>query len=142
MEKQKTQLCSKCGRELPLSEFYYQSSRGTYTSWCKECYKERNKSPEFRQRQKEYAAIKALRMANEVEFNQKEQVKNQTAIQVEKKETKELSLSEMIKTIKSSKDFDLKEFFTPRELINALYDLGYRGELSIMVEHKLKLSHE
>ena len=47
MENQeiKTKKCSKCGRELPLNEFYL--NRATFDglqTWCKECQKERDRS--------------------------------------------------------------------------------------------------
>lgn len=44
MENQeiKTKKCSKCGRELPLSEFYSKkTSFDGLQSWCKECQKSR-----------------------------------------------------------------------------------------------------
>lgn len=46
MENQeiKTKKCSKCGRELPLSEFYL--NRATFDglqTWCKECQKKRDR---------------------------------------------------------------------------------------------------
>ena len=38
MEEIKTKVCSKCGRELPLSEFYKRSvSNDGLQSYCKEC---------------------------------------------------------------------------------------------------------
>ena len=40
MEESKTKVCSKCGRELPLSEFYKKStSKDGLQSYCKECSK-------------------------------------------------------------------------------------------------------
>lgn len=44
MENQeiKTKKCSKCGRELPLSEFYLKRGASDgLQAWCKECQKER-----------------------------------------------------------------------------------------------------
>lgn len=44
MENQeiKTKRCPKCGRELPLSEFYLKrTAPDSLQTWCKECQKER-----------------------------------------------------------------------------------------------------
>lgn len=44
MENQeiKTKKCSKCGRELPLNEFYLnRAAADGLQAWCKECQKER-----------------------------------------------------------------------------------------------------
>lgn len=142
--------CSKCGRDLPLSEFYVSRTRGTYQAWCKDCQKARSRSTENKQRRKERLIMKALQTSNQVESGKyAEEIKKTVEMTkpIEKpepaaKSIKEPTLNELIATVKKHKDFDLKDFFTPRELINALYDLGYKGELSIMVEHKVKLSHE
>lgn len=38
----RTKKCSKCGRELPSSEFYVKNSAADgLQAWCKECQKER-----------------------------------------------------------------------------------------------------
>ena len=38
MESIKTKKCSKCGRELPISEFYRNSSsKDGLQGWCKDC---------------------------------------------------------------------------------------------------------
>ena len=145
METTITRRCSKCGRDLPVTEFYKYTKRPGYTAWCRDCYKKRNADKDVKQRHKEADAIRALKMANEIEFGSKVQKTEQPVkevTQIQKPSYEELSIHELIKLVKKHKDFNLKEFFTPRELINALYDLGYRGELSIMVEHKIKLSHE
>jgi len=38
-----TKICTKCGTEKPLSEFYKRSDRDTYLSWCKNCKNESDK---------------------------------------------------------------------------------------------------
>jgi len=32
-----TKICSKCGKEKPLSEFYFNKQRGNYYASCKKC---------------------------------------------------------------------------------------------------------
>lgn len=133
MKEKQTKTCPKCGRELPISEFYYQASRGTYTSWCKDCYRDREKSQEYRQKKHEQYVKKVIREVSNITPETNTMTRNTT---------EEQSLNELITQVKKHRDFNLKDFFTPRELINALYDFGYRGELSIMVEQKVRLSHE
>ena len=44
MTEEKTKVCTKCGRELPLSEFNKdKATKDGLTYWCKLCYKEHNK---------------------------------------------------------------------------------------------------
>lgn len=44
-----TKKCTKCGRELPLSEFYkHQATSDGYNTQCKECCKERQHNPTYR----------------------------------------------------------------------------------------------
>lgn len=57
-------------------------------------------------------------------------------------DTAEETLDILIKRIRRNPEFSLKKYFTPRELINALYDYGYRGEITLLVEQKVRLSHE
>ena len=41
MTEEKTKVCSKCGRELPLSEFYkHKAYKDGLNCWCKSCYRE------------------------------------------------------------------------------------------------------
>ena len=41
MTEEKTKVCTKCGRELPLSEFNkHEATKDGLTYWCKLCYKE------------------------------------------------------------------------------------------------------
>ena len=42
-EDLKTKVCSKCGKELPMTDEYFYKSRGKYHSQCKECEKKRRK---------------------------------------------------------------------------------------------------
>lgn len=44
-----TKICSKCGRELPLSKFYkHPTTSDGYSTQCKECCKERQHNPIYR----------------------------------------------------------------------------------------------
>ena len=44
MTDEKTKVCKKCGRELPLSEFYkHKTTKDGLIPWCKSCLKEYNK---------------------------------------------------------------------------------------------------
>lgn len=151
--KSETKHCGKCGRDLPLSEFYVSKVTGKYQAWCKDCQKARCRkksfNPEIKAREvddkinKVINGIYSNRIAKLVEEGRKQE-------EEKKKEEKkpqpvkpiQPSIGQMISMLRQDKEFDLKDWFTPRELINALYDLGYRGELSIMIEHKVKLSHE
>lgn len=48
-QKLKTKRCIKCGRELPVTEFYKRTdSPDGLQSWCKECFKEANNQPRKR----------------------------------------------------------------------------------------------
>lgn len=35
--------CNCCGRELPITEFYYKPCRQRYDTYCKECRRTKNK---------------------------------------------------------------------------------------------------
>lgn len=98
-----TKKCPRCGRELPLSEFYVNKSKpdghGTY---CKECQKKMSA---------EYYELEKVKKAN-AEHEQK-----QASVKEEQKP----------KVIEVVKEKTLKDF-QPRELIKRLYDLGYRIE--------------
>jgi hypothetical protein len=57
MENTETKVCSKCGLEKPLSEYYFRSDCGSYETICNICRKEKNKiyrnKPENIQKRKE-----------------------------------------------------------------------------------------
>lgn len=59
-DTEQTKICTKCGRELPLSEFYKgRCMKDGYLSWCKECYKayyreQYNSSEEVRKKHAKY----------------------------------------------------------------------------------------
>lgn len=57
----KTKKCSKCGRELPVTEFYVKSNAPDgLQSWCKECSKRANK--QSRKRESGGAGSEELKM--------------------------------------------------------------------------------
>jgi hypothetical protein len=43
MENTETKVCSKCGLEKPLSEYYFRKDKNKYYSSCKECINKRTK---------------------------------------------------------------------------------------------------
>lgn len=113
MEEIKTKVCSKCGRELPLSEFHKKTkSKDGLQSCCKEC---GNKAAsEYARRKKENE--KARKIENErIEFEKKYKIYTHK---------------------------DLAKF-TPRELMLELKARGYEGELLFrevkVTEHRISL---
>lgn len=57
----KTKKCKKCGRELPVTEFYKKSdTRDGLQTWCKECFKEADK--QRRKRESGGACSEELKM--------------------------------------------------------------------------------
>ena len=126
---EKTKVCSFCERELPISNFYI--NNGRYRSRCIECTKaiEGERLREKRKQKKENATVTV-----ESE-SQNNTAPDRALIPVlGKYETKAL-----IAELKKRQDFSLAQAFAPRELITALYKVGYRGELSILVEQKVQL---
>ena len=114
MEEIKTKVCKKCGRELPLSEFYKKSnSRDGLQSNCKEC--SNKMSSEYAKKSRER---KKARMVEEerIEFEKKYKIYT----------CKELAP------------------FTPRELMLELKARGYTGDLLYqeikVTEHRISLS--
>lgn len=64
----KTKVCSKCGRELPLSEFYNKSKyKYGVSNWCKECDREYNKN--CRARVKEAKKLNNPKTQNQMTTN-------------------------------------------------------------------------
>ena len=114
MEEIKTKVCKKCGRELPIENFYVNKSlKGGHDNTCKECKNEYAKEWQKNNREKK----KALKIENErVEFEKK---------------------------YKSYTDKELAKF-TPRQLILELKARGYVGTLLyeevIVNEHFIDLS--
>lgn len=109
-----TKVCKKCGRELPLSDFYTNNKAkdglGTY---CKEC--SNAISVEYARKRRE---------------RKKEEAKENERIEFEKK-YKIYTNRELAK-------------FTPRELMLELKARGYEGELLYrevkVTEHRINLS--
>ena len=102
-----TKRCSKCGRELPLSEFYSNKSKPDgHGCYCKECAKAR---------QREYDSLKRVKLAN-AKHEEEERTRVETVINPVVKqqhvEAKEKTLND----------------FQPKEIIKYLYKLGYRIE--------------
>lgn len=69
MEESKTKVCSKCGRELPLSEFYKKSdSKNGLQSYCKECAKRSSKYAKRSRERKKARKIEEERIAFENKY--------------------------------------------------------------------------
>lgn len=114
MEEIKTKVCSKCGRELPLSEFYKKSdSKDGLQSYCKECGKKSAKEHIQKSRERKKARkIEEERIAFESKYK--------------------------IYTCKELAPF------SPRELMLELKARGYTGDLLYqeikVTEHRINLS--
>lgn len=114
MEEIKTKVCHKCGRELPLENFYVNKSlKGGHDNTCKECKNTYVKDWAKKNREKK-----------------KLQAKENERIEFEKK-------------YKIYTDKELAKF-TPRELMLELKARGYEGELLFrevkVTEHRINLS--
>ena len=109
-----TKVCKKCGRELPLDQYFRnKATKDGHESQCKEC-----KTAYTLEYQKKYRARK------------RERAKENERIEFEKK-------------YKIYTNRDLAKF-TPRELMLELKARGYEGELvyieRIVKEHRINLS--
>ena len=109
-----TKVCKRCGRELPLENFYVNKSlKGGHDNTCKEC--KNTYAKEWQKKNKEKK--KAQKIENErIEFEKKYKIYTD----------KELAK------------------FTPRELILELKARGYEGDLLYrevkVTEHRINLS--
>lgn len=93
MSDMETKICSKCGRELPISEFYKnKQANDGLTCRCRSCQKEANR------------------------------------VTQEKKFKKMLSGNGL-------------SAYTPRELMQELFNRGYRGTLEYTEVHKIDISN-
>lgn len=114
MEEIKTKVCSKCGRELPLSEFYKRKvSNDGLQSYCKEC--AIKMSSEYAKKLRERRTARKIE-AERIVFDNKYKIYT----------CKELAP------------------FTPRELMLELKARGYTGDLLYqeikVTEHHINLS--
>ena len=108
-----TKVCKKCGRELPLSDFYTNSkAKDGYATYCKVCSN-----------------------AISVEYARKRRERK-------KAEAKENERIEFEKKYKIYTNRELAKF-TPRELMLELKARGYEGELVFrevkVTEHRINL---
>ena len=109
-----TKVCTKCGRELPLENFYVNKSlKGGHDNTCKEC--KNTYAKEWQKKNKEKK--KAQKIEEErIEFEKKYKI---------------YTNRELAK-------------FTPRELMLELKARGYEGELvyieHIVKEHRINLN--
>ena len=106
-------VCSKCGRKLPVSEFYAKKkSKDGFQNYCKECQNEVNKS--------RYAEMKKVKYA--------------CADKVVT-ETKVVDTNEHLMT-KVYSDPELSKF-TPRQLMAELKARGFRWEYMLEPQRKV-----
>lgn len=108
MEEIKTKVCTKCGKELPLSEF--SSKKGTpdgLSYQCKECTREYYREYNKRKREKRLADKESVRMSEII--------------------PKSTAQEDVLM------DFLLK--VQPRLLMKALYKRGYDGDLTYTEKH-------
>ena len=108
-----TKVCNKCGRELPLSDFYTNSkAKDGYATYCKVC-----------------SNAISVECARKRKARKKEEAKENERIEFEKK-YKIYTNREVAK-------------FTPRELMLELKARGYEGELVFrevkVTEHRINL---
>ena len=109
-----TKVCTHCHRELPIEKFNKSKrAKDGYQCYCRECQASVNKTT----LQETKAITRGLALGG-------------------------VSTQELHQELKKRKDFDLAKAFTPRELMNALYDYGYRGTLTIVQTHQVTLSHD
>ena len=136
---EKTKLCTRCGRELPVSNFSRRTkAKDGLQPYCKDC--QRETAAAYYKRKTIAKTFAAVKDDDEPVVQPLAPVgKPMAKVKVD---IHSLSAHEIACELKKRPDFSLKDEFTARQLINALYDLGYRGELKIMVEHTVRLSHE
>ena len=113
MEEIKTKVCTKCGKELPLSEFSPNKRYSDgFACQCKECTREYYREYNKRKREERLAAQSKERM------------------------------SEIIPTSTAQEDV-LMDFLLkvqPRLLMKALYKRGYDGDLTYTERHTINIS--
>lgn len=64
-------ICTKCGKEKPLSEFYFRKDSGKYRNECKECFSEKTKdfkNNRFPWRKHFYSARRRCNNVNDSHF--------------------------------------------------------------------------
>ena len=112
-----TKKCPKCGRELPVTEFYTNSyNKDGYQDKCKECQRVWNR--EYLQRKKEEKRLASLNVEDKVE-------------------TKKVIVDEKECTI--AKVYTNPELakFTPREMMAELKSRGFKWEYMLEPQRKV-----
>ena len=111
--------CSKCGRELPISEFYRnRTTKDGYTDRCKECHNEEVKKSKAKRvviaAKTGYAAPEPPKVTPSDSATVERKVLNGAADKV-------YAHPELAR-------------FSPRQLIEELRERGYRGKLTYTME--------
>lgn len=124
-----TKLCPKCGRTLPVTEFYKNSSKGDGVStYCKECTKTAISSYKKKKRTGDLVAKLiecSEKKAQEEIKQQKQEEKTSTAL-------KYASVQQLKEEI-LSRGNEVLVNPQPRDLISLLCKKGYRGKLEYTV---------
>ena len=115
----KMKKCSKCGRELPLSEFYHnRSTKDGYSDRCKECHNVEVRSSKAKRTviaaKTGYAAPEPSKVTSSDSATVERKVLSGAAYKV-------YAHPELAR-------------FTPRQLIEELRERGYRGKLTYTME--------
>ena len=112
-----TKKCTKCGRELPTTEFYTNiRNKDGFQDRCKDCQREWNR--EYQRRKAKEKKLAAL--------------KNEDKIETEKVviDTKEHTMAKVYSEPELAK-------FTPRQLMQELKARGYRWEYMLEPQRKV-----
>ena len=159
-----TKVCSHCKRELPIENFY-RGKDGRYQSWCKDCKKEEyllqaSESTKRRRATKEARTASAspivintynIEEAKKIilkrlmtdmpdnTVNSYGKILGLSPLTVKAK-MEELDSIDVSETYINREEKRLTDY-TPRELLKALYDLGYEGTFYTYVRQENTLSH-
>lgn len=114
----RTKKCPKCGRELPITEFYTNShNKDGYQDRCKKCQSEWNR--EYHKRKKEEKRLASL--------NKEDKIETEKVIV----DAKEHTMAKVYSEPELAK-------FTPRQLMAELKSRGYRWDYMLEPQRKIQ----